>query len=151
MRTLARSNAQRIQLIEYIYNAVVFYSYRLGDFFLFVSIMNDDKSKYGLSLLLMCILNRNQPFKMNKNNNEFNRETIKNIPSKSPVSATMVVIVFNWSNADTIFVFFTCGSLILLRYFQLTIAKRTPKSKREKKHTHTKRSKSRQKNFKRIC
>lgn len=34
------------------------------------------------------------------------------IPSKSPVSATIVVIAFKWSNVETIFVFFNCGSLI---------------------------------------
>lgn len=36
------------------------------------------------------------------------------IPSKSPVSATMVVIVFNWSNAERVLLFFTCGSALIL-------------------------------------
>lgn len=39
-------------------------------------------------------------------------QTLFHIPSKSPVSATIVVIAFNWSKADTL-VFFVCGSLIL--------------------------------------
>lgn len=38
----------------------------------------------------------------------------KNIPSKSPVSATIVVNAFNWSNADPVLVFFICGSLIVV-------------------------------------
>lgn len=43
------------------------------------------------------------------------------IPSKSPVSATIVVNAFNWSKADTL-VFFVCGSLMLnifFKYFDL--------------------------------
>lgn len=56
-------------------------------------------------------------FHWNSSNTRWTSNCSMHIPSKSPVSATIVVNAFNWSKADTL-VFFVCGSLMLNVFFK---------------------------------